>query len=330
MNNKSEPADSYGFGKQVIEAEIRALQGLVQHLDQASFCAAIDLILNCRGRIIVTGIGKAGIIGEKISATLSSTGTPSHSVHPIEAIHGDLGRILRDDVVLALSNSGETEIVTLLPHVQQIGAKIIGITANKKSTLAKFSDIVIEIGEIAEACPLGLAPSASTTAMLAVGDALALAVARRRNFDREDYALFHPGGELGRKLIRVEQLMRVGEKCCSVHLKDSVQEAIGAVNRAGAGAVNVVDDEGRLVGIFTDGDLRRHLQQDRKFLDAAIERVMTKNPKRATVGSLAAEAGRIMRQYKIDELPVVDAEGKLRGILDVQDLLEAHLIKPTD
>jgi len=332
QDNDATPEADFTFARSVIESEIRALHSVLERLDAHAFHLAVNAMLECRGRVIVSGVGKAGIIGQKLSATLASTGTPSHWVHPIEAVHGDLGRIMRDDVVLVLSNSGETEVVYLLPHVRNIGAKIIGITGNAQSTLARYSDVLVNIGAIEEACPLGLAPSASTTAMLAVGDALALAVARRRKFDKEDYALFHPGGELGRKLLRVEQVMRTGRGCCSVRQDATVRCALQAItNTEGrAGAISVTDADGRLVGIFTDGDLRRHLLRGTDFLEQPISRVMTRQPKHVRIGSLAADAGRLMREYRIDELPVVDGEGRLCGILDIQDLLQTRLIKAED
>ena len=328
-HNNREDAQDAAYGKQVIRSEISALEGVLERLDSHAFAAAVSAILECRGRVIVTGIGKAGIIGQKISATMASTGTPSHCVHPIEAVHGDLGRILRDDVVIILSNSGETEVVHLLPHVRSIGALIIGITGDPDSTVARHSDVVINIGPIEEACPLGLAPSASTTAMLAIGDALALTVAHERNFNKEDYALYHPGGELGRKLLRVERAMRTGEACCSVCETATVREALRAITRTEgrAGAISIVDEDAVLVGIFTDGDLRRQLEAGTAFLDRPIAEVMTREPKRVTVGMLAAEAARVLREYRIDELPVIDEQGKLVGILDVQDLLETRLIR---
>jgi len=328
-HNNPEDAQDAAYGKQVIRSEIAALESVLERLDTDAFAAAVSAILKCRGRVIVTGIGKAGIIGQKISATMASTGTPSHCVHPVEAVHGDLGRIMSDDVVVILSNSGETEVVLLVPHVRSIGALIIGITGNPDSTVARHSDVVINIGLIEEACPFGLAPSASTTAMLAIGDALALTVAHKRNFNKEDYALYHPGGELGRKLLRVERAMRTGEACCSVCETATVREALRAITQTEgrAGAISIVDEDAVLVGIFTDGDLRRQLEAGAAFLDRPIAEVMTRAPKHITVGMLAAEAARVLREFRIDELPVIDEQGKLVGILDVQDLLETRLIR---
>ena len=315
--------------RDVLESEGRALADLAGRLDGACIARAVDLILSCRGRVVVTGVGKAGIVGRKVSATLASTGTPSHVLHAVEALHGDIGRILADDVVLLLSNSGETEVVSLLPSLKRVGAATIGVTGDADSTLAKFCDVVIDMGRVEEACPLGLAPTTSTTLMLAIGDALALAAASQRQFDKEAYALFHPGGELGRKLMRVEKVMRTGEQCPTTPGAATVREALEAVGRVEgrAGAICVVDDAGRLEGIFTDGDLRRALLEEAAMLDRPIADVMTRAPKHAVAGSLAAEAGRIMEQHRIDELPVVDADGRLVGIIDVQDMLEARLIR---
>lgn len=326
MPDTNEYAD---FVVEVLDSELRALRDVVKRLDRIRLAETVRMILECRGRVIVTGVGKAGIIGQKISATLASTGTPAYWIHPVEAVHGDLGRILGEDLVIMLSNSGETEVVRLLPYIKRAGAGTIGITGTPDSTLARHCDLVIDIGRIAEACPLGLAPSASTTVMLALGDALALAVARKRNFDRESYALYHPGGDLGRKLMRVDEVMRTGDQCPAINEDATVREAIARITgTAGrAGAICVVDDGGRLVGIFTDGDLRRRLLEGTDFLESPIRAVMTRGPKHVKLGSLAGEAGGIMEKHRIDDLPVVDEKGALAGIIDIQDMLEARLIK---
>ena len=322
----SSKSDDVIFAREVVETEMRALQGLVERLGE-SFHRAVELLLNCRGRVVVTGMGKAGIIGQKISATLASTGTPSHSLHPVEAVHGDLGRIVGDDVVLALSNSGETEVVKLLPAVKRIGAKIIAITGHNESTLAKRADVVLDIGRIEEACPLGLAPSASTTTMLALGDALALAVARRKDFDKDKYALYHPGGELGLKMLKVEDVMRGLEQCACIAPDTPVAAAL-ANSPKRAGALCVVDDDEKLLGIFTDGDLRRRLRQGTDFLNSPVADVMTSTPKSIRKGSLVQEAAKILEDYQIDEIPVVDDSDRLCGLVDVQDLLAVRLIAP--
>lgn len=317
------------FAREAVEAEIRALHGVIDRLGPA-FGRAVDLLLNCTGRVVVTGIGKAGIIGQKVSATLASTGTPSHWVHPVEAIHGDLGRLAEGDVVLALSNSGETEVVELLPAVKRMGAAVIALTGNAQSSLARHADIVLDIGPVEEACPLGLAPSASTTAMLALGDALALAVARRRRFDKEQYALFHPGGDLGRKLMKVEEVMRGPELCPRIVGDATVADALARIDDipGRAGAICITDPEGRLLGIFTDGDLRRRVRQDPAFLKGPLSAVMTRNPKRIRVGRLAQEAAQVLKRHRIDELPVVDDQDRLCGIVDIQDLLAVRVIAP--
>lgn len=321
--------DDLTFARKVIDAEICALQSVRDRLGKP-FADAVEALLGCKGRVVVTGIGKAGIIGQKVSATLASTGTPSHSLHAVDAVHGDLGRIVEEDIVLMLSNSGETEVVELLPAVKRIGARIIAITGKADSTLAKHADIILDIGVIAEACPLGLAPSASTTAMLALGDALALTVAHRRKFNKEDYALYHPGGDLGRRLLKVDEVMRGLDQCAHIGGDATVIQALERIDATPgrAGAVCVTDAAGILTGIFTDGDLRRRVRQDPAFLKGPISAVVTRNPKRIRLGSLAQEAAKILKAGRIDELPVVDAEGRLCGIVDVQDLLAVRLIAP--
>ena len=314
-------SENRSFAETVLKAEAQAIQGMIPLLGDA-FDDAVEYLLECAGRVIVTGIGKAGIVGQKISATLASTGTPSHFLHPVEAMHGDLGRIVCSDVVIALSNSGETEVADLLEPIKRIGAGLIAMTGNKESTLAQHADIVLDIGKIEEACPLGLAPSASTTAMLALGDALALTVARRRKFNKEDYALFHPGGDLGRKLLKVEEVMRPREECRVAQPDTPVKDALDPKR---AGAICIVDADDMLLGIFTDGDLRRRTLAEEPFLDHPISAVMHKNPKCIALGSLATEAAKIQSEFELDDLPVVDADGRLRGILDIQDLLKARV-----
>ena len=314
------------YGKSVIEVEADAVKNLTQYIDD-SFQSAVDLISNCRGRTVVTGIGKAGIIGQKISATLASTGTPSYWLHSSEAKHGDLGRVVADDVVLALSNSGETEVAQLLPYLKKIGAKTIAITGNKESSLATYSDIVLYIGNIEEACPLGLAPSASSTAMLALGDALALTVLKKKNLSKEDFVSFHPGGELGKKLLSVDMIMRKGEENPVTNENTIVRDVLEIMtNTKGTpGAVSILNSNNQLVGFFTDGDLRRRLQQGTSFLDNAIKDVMTKNPKCMKPDFLATEAYKMLRENKIDQLPVVDDNNIPVGLIDVQDLLDTGI-----
>ncbi len=321
-----EQAEDVQYGKKVITLEAQALDRLVARIDE-HFQKAVDYIFDCKGRVIVTGIGKTGIIGQKISATLASTGTPSYWLHSSEARHGDLGRVVKEDVVLALSNSGETEVATLIPFLKKIGAVVIAITGNSESSLARYSDIVLDIGRVEEPCPLGLAPSASSTAMLALGDALALTVFKKRNFSKEEYAFYHPGGELGRKLLTVSAVMRSGQANPVVREDCKVMEALKVMTHTEGrpGAVSVVNGKGRLVGFFTDGDLRRNLQAGQNLLNGTIKEVMTKDPKTIRDNSLVAEAYNILKENKIDQVSVVNEDGVPVGILDVQDLLEIGL-----
>jgi arabinose-5-phosphate isomerase len=277
-------------------------------------------------------MGKPGFIAQKISATLSSTGTPSLYLHPADAWHGDLGRVMKEDVVLALSNSGQTEeIVKLLPIIKKIGAKLIAFTGNPRSDLAKYSDVVLDAGVKKEACPLNLAPTASTTVMLVLGDALALALSEKKKFKEKDFAFYHPGGNLGRKLLlKVSEIMRTGKSHPVVSEKMKIRDVLVRITGARAGSASVVDVRGRLRGIFTDGDLRRHLKdvgrgRDRSLLDRRVVELMTHNPVTIRSEKLAAQALEILRSKKIDEVPVVDARGRPVGLLDVQDLLKAGI-----
>jgi len=312
--------------RDVLRIEGQAIAALRPKLG-AQFVHAVELIQRCTGRVIVAGMGKAGLIGQKLSATLSSTGTPSLWMHPAEALHGDLGRVRRDDIAICLSNSGETEEITrLLPMLKRLGATLIAMTGNTRSALARYSDVVLDVSIREEACPLGLAPSASTTAMLAMGDALALAVADVRDFREEDFALLHPGGELGKRLLRVEDIMRRGAAHPTVTTTRRVGDVLRVITQARAGSACVVDRVGRLVGIFTDGDLRRHVKTTPNLIHLPVERVMTRTPKTITQDRLAVEALRILKEHKIDELPVVDERHRPIGLVDVQDLLKAGLV----
>lgn len=313
-------------GREILKLEAAAVLALADRIGP-DFESAIDSIAQCRGHLVVTGMGKAGLVGQKISATFASTGTPSIFLHPAEAYHGDLGRVLAADVVLALSNSGETEEVgRLLPSIRQIGARIIAITASKASTLGRNSDIVIELGRIEEACPLKLAPSATTTAILALGDALALCVLEARGFDQEQFSFYHPGGDLGRKLLKVSEVMRTGERNPIVREDTLITDAIATITRARAGAVTIVDSAGRLSGIFTDGDLRRTMSRDPKLLVSRIGDVMTRKPQTITADRLASEALKLLHDRKIDEIPVINEKGEPVGMLDVQDLLAVGVV----
>jgi len=313
--------------KQVLRIEAEAIQRLVPRIG-ASFQRAVELVAKCRGRVVVTGMGKAGLIGQKLSSTLASTGTPSHWVHPAEAIHGDLGRVTKDDVLITLSNSGETEELTrLLPVFKRIGTPMVALTGNPRSTLAKHSDVVLDVSVKREACSLNLAPTSSTTAMLAMGDALAVVVAERKNFKERDFALLHPGGQLGRRLLwRVSDLMRTKRQNPVVRDTAKVKSVLIAITRARAGCASVVDRAGRLVGIFTDGDLRRHLDDTPDLARRSVRDVMTRRPKAIKADCLAAEALRILHEHRIDELVVIDGRRRPVGLLDIQDLLKAGFV----
>jgi arabinose-5-phosphate isomerase len=322
MNTRGEDLE---YAREILEIEARAIDRVRERLDD-TFRRALDVIGGCTGQIVVTGVGKSGLIGQKISATMASTGTPSIFLHSAEALHGDLGRIRPQDVVLALSHSGETEeVVRLIPLLRRLGVPFIAVTQSAESRLGREADVVLELGPIDEACPMGLAPTSSTTATIAIGDALALAASRRRRFSREEYALFHRGGALGRKLLRVSEIMRTGDLLPTVAPGITVREALDRVSGIGArraGAALVVDPSGRLVGIFTDGDLRRQLQGGLEFLDGPVGEVMTPSPKTIDTQMLVATAQKLMKTHLIDEVPVLDQDGRPVGMLDVQDLLE--------
>ncbi len=313
--------------KAVLKIERDAIDRLFHRVDHR-FEEAVDLLRGCLGRVVVTGMGKPGIIGQKLSATLSSLGVPSLWLHPAEAAHGDLGRVTAQDVVIALSHSGETdEILRLLPVLKQIGSRLIAITGNSRSRLAAKADVVLETGVTNEASPWGLVPTASTTAMLALGDALAVALSEQRGFKPEDFAALHPGGSLGKRLrLKVEDLMRTGKSSPVARESDPVKRVLLAITRARAGSATVVDRRGRLVGIFTDGDLRRHVEKDPQLLRRRVSQVMTRNPKALPLGHLAVEALKLLKAYRIDEIPIVDSKMKPVGLLDIQDLLKAGLI----
>jgi len=313
--------------KEVMDIEAEAVKSLKKRLNKG-FVKAIELILKNKGRVVVSGMGKTGIIAQKLSATLASTGTPSLFLHTAEAIHGDLGKVTADDIVVILSNSGSTEeMKQLLPILKKIGSPIISLTGNLKSVLAKYSDVVLDVSVKKEACPLGLAPTASTTATLAMADALAVCLLELKGFREKDFAFFHPGGALGRRLLlRVEDIMRKGPANAVVDEDKKVSQVLFAITRARAGSATVVDKQGKLKGIFTDGDLRRHLETDKNLASLPIKEVMTKNPTVVNKDMLAAEAMRILQARNIDEVPVVDKFRHPVGLLDVQDLLKAGLV----
>jgi arabinose-5-phosphate isomerase len=318
------------YARRVILAEADAIASMTPIVN-GQFVRAAEMLYHCTGSCIVSGIGKAGIIGRKISATLASTGTPSHFLHPAEAVHGDLGRLRREDIVMILSYGGETdEITRLINLVKQLQIRLIALTGDGDSTLSRHSDVVLCMGKVNEACPLGVAPSVSTTCMLTIGDALAFTVMKARNFSVEDYVRFHPGGSLGAKLMTVEQSMmfRPGEKLPIVSVGDSVRGMLEQTNDVKRhGAVMAVDGEGRLAGIITDADLRRLLtKQGAAAFDRAVGDVMTAGCKRIRADALAAEATAIFHKYRIDELPVVDADDRPVGLIDVQDIVTIKVV----
>jgi arabinose-5-phosphate isomerase len=316
--------DALEYGREVMRREATAVLQVAARLD-GRFRAAVELLYTCRGSAIVTGMGKAGIIGQKVAATLASTGTRSHYLHPAEAVHGDLGRIGPDDVILAFSKSGETEeLVRILPSLRELGTLVVAVTSRATSPLARAATVTLELGPLEEACPLGLAPSTSTTVMLALGDALALAVSRMRGFRREDFNVRHPAGALGRLLSAVEDHMRPRDDCRIAPNDQTVRQAITGLSRPGrrSGAILVVDGEGRLCGLFTDSDLARLLEGRRdEALDRPIAEVMTRQPRTVAAGARMSDAVELLARHKISELPVVDGQGQPAGLIDVTDLV---------
>lgn len=314
--------------RRVIRVEAEALLALADSLN-GEFSKAVDMIISSKGRVVVTGMGKSGIICQKIASTLSSTGTPAFFLHPAEGIHGDLGMIMKGDVVIAVSNSGETEeVIRILPVIKRIGAKLISMSGNNTSTLAKVADVFLEIAIKEEACPLGLAPTASTTATLAMGDALAVALLVTRGFKAEDFALFHPGGALGKKLIlRVEDLMHAGDAVPLVSEEVLMREALFVITSRGLGITGVVDSNGSLLGVITDGDLRRALEKGSDILNATAGDLMTRNPKKIAAGDLAAKALQRMEENSITSLFVFTdtSADQPVGIIHLHDLLKAGL-----
>jgi arabinose-5-phosphate isomerase len=312
------------LAREILRREAQALEALAGALGD-EFCRAVHLVHACRGSVLVSGMGKAGLVGQKIAATLASTGTRSHFLHPAEAVHGDLGRLAADDVLLMLSYSGQTdEIVRLLPAIASAGVPLVAITGRPESPLGRAAEVTLDLGDLREACPLGLAPSTSTTAMLALGDALALVVSRLKQFTADDFARFHPGGSLGLALANVEQAMRPVVECRLAHSGQSVRDALVAESRPGrrTGAIMVVDDAGRLAGIFTDSDLARLLERKRdQAIDGPIAAVMTPCPTTVTIGTRLSAACEILADRKISELPVVDHESKPVGLIDITDVV---------
>ena len=316
--------------RNVLKMEADAILELVPRIN-GQFTAAVEMILACPGRTVITGMGKSGIIGRKMAATLASTGTPSFYLHPAEGIHGDLGMVTADDVVIALSNSGETgEILHILPSLRRIGAKVIAMVGNPNSSLGKNADVVLDVGVSKEACPLGLAPTSSTTAALAFGDALAVALLSKRKFTADQFAVFHPGGSLVRKLLMtVADVMHSGDDNPLVKGDMKVQDALFVITDKGLGAVSVVDDDNKMIGVLTDGDIRRGLSQGFSFLTRPVTELMTKSPKTITQDKLAAEALHLMESNKprpITVLPVIDAEKHVIGLLHMTDLVRQGVV----
>ncbi|MFN0019288.1 MAG: SIS domain-containing protein [Pirellulaceae bacterium] len=316
--------DALPLARQIIEAEARTLHSLAELLSE-QFNKAVSLLLGAKGAVVVSGMGKAGHVGQKIAATLCSTGTRSYFLHPAEAIHGDLGRIHQEDIALVLSTSGETEeIVRLIPSLQSLGAALIAVTCKPESTLGRGATITLDLGPIQEACPLGLAPSATTAAMMALGDALALVVSQARGFSAEDFVRFHPGGSLGRKLAKVEEVMRPLADCRVAQESQTLRSALVNQSRPGrrTGAIMVVNAAGKLTGIFTDSDLARLLESRRdSSIDQPVSQVMTQNPKSVALGTLLPTACEILAEKKISELPVVDRAGRPLGLVDITDIV---------
>ncbi|HKV28911.1 MAG TPA: KpsF/GutQ family sugar-phosphate isomerase [Candidatus Acidoferrales bacterium] len=323
---------SVAAARRVLRIEAEAIAGLIERLDER-FERAVEIIFECRGRVIVTGMGKSGLIGRKISATLASTGTPSVFLHSAEALHGDLGMLMRDDVVLAVSTSGETEeLLALLETIKRLGIRLMTLTGNSRSTMAMASDVALDIAVKEEACSLNLAPTASTTAALAMGDALAIALLDRRGFREEDFAALHPAGKLGTKLRRVDSVMHSGDALPRVGPRTPIPEVIYEISRKKLGMVVVTDDAakpataGRLLGIVTDGDLRRLMERRKKeALDLTAADSMTKNPVTLARTELAASALRLMEQRKITSVVVVDAECRVEGVVHLHDLWTLQL-----
>jgi len=318
--------DVLKYAKDTLKIEAEAIRNLIPRLGK-NFLKATELITACKGRVIVTGIGKSGLIARKIAATLASTGTPAFFLHPAEGIHGDLGMVMKDDLVIALSYSGETEeMERILPAIKRMGLKLIAFTSKKSSSLAMYSDVILDVSVKKEACPYNLAPTASTAAMLALGDALAISLLYKKGFKREEFAILHPGGNLGKKLLlKVEDIMHKGKDNPVIEQNKTVREALLVMTSCRLGAVSVVDKKGQLKGFFTDGDLRRHWQKGNVSLSKKISSLMTANPVTITPDKLATEAVRMIQEKNFDNIPVVDKNNRPIGIVDERDLLKEGL-----
>jgi arabinose-5-phosphate isomerase len=326
MNSAKDMKTTLATAKRVLRIEAEAIAGMIERLDER-FEKAVELLYQCKGRVVVTGLGKSGLIGRKTAATFASTGTPSFFLHAAEALHGDLGMLADNDVLLAISSSGETEeLVELVEAVKRLGIHLITLTANPRSTLAGASDIVLDIAVREEACSLNLAPTASTAAALAMGDALAIALLDRRGFKEEDFAALHPGGRLGKKLRRVESLMHSGEDAPRVLPSAKMPEVIYEMSRKGLGLTAVTEPNGRLLGIITDGDLRRMMQKSKEnVLELSAADCMTRNPTTLPRTELAASALRVMEEKKITSVLIVDGGGRLEGVVHIHDLWTLQL-----
>lgn len=328
----SRPSDranggSVAEGRRVLKIEARAVQALVERLD-AQFAKAVDLLMRCKGKVVVSGMGKSGLVGQKIAATMASTGTPAFFLHPAEGIHGDLGMLGRADVLIAISNSGETqEILQLLPYVERMGIPVVSMTGRMTSTLSKNSDVALDVSVSEEACPMGLAPTASTTATLAMGDALAVALLQKRGFKQEDFAQFHPGGTLGRRLlVRVKDLMHGGAEMPTVSEAVPATVAILEITAKKLGMTTVADANGRLAGIITDGDLRRFIQQGGDFANVTAGELASRNPKTIAPDDLAAKAVERMERFSITTLVVTEGEQRILGVIHLHDLLKNGIV----
>jgi len=318
--------DAKAFARKVLRTEGEAILGLLPKIDER-FEQALDLLQGCRGRVVVTGMGKSGIIGHKLAATFSSTGTPAVFLHAAEAVHGDLGMVQEDDVVVALSYSGETdELIRLLEAIRRIGARLIALTGHPQSTLATAADVTLDCAVPEEACPMNLAPTASTTATLAMGDALAMALAQRKGFHAEQFAHLHPGGRLGRRLMRVEAAMHAGEALPRVRPDAGMPDVIQEISSKRLGMTCVVDANGRLAGVVTDGDLRRHMTPDSNLLSRRAADIMTPNPVTIRQGMLAVEALRLMEERKITAVVVIDDNGTALGVVHLHDLWRTQMV----
>ncbi len=318
---------SLAEGRRVLTMEARAVQALIDRVDE-KFGKAVDLLFQCKGKVVVSGMGKSGLVGQKIAATMASTGTPAFFLHPAEGIHGDLGMLGRADILIAISNSGETqEILQLLPYVERMGIALVSLTGRMTSTLAKTSHVALDVSVAEEACPMGLAPTASTTATLAMGDALAVALLQKRGFKEEDFAQFHPGGALGRRLlVRVKDLMHAGTELPQVKGSVPGTAAILEMTAKKLGMTTVVDGKGKLLGIITDGDLRRFVQRGGDFAKVTAGGLASRHPKTIGPNDLAAKAVEMMERYSITTLVVSEGENTIAGVIHLHDLLRSGIV----